>query len=72
MMVYVIVQLVEEFENEATKPDSLDMASGPKVLPHSSSVLLVHVYTCRYVSLCMHVHVHVHDVDMYHCVCMHM
>ena len=55
MMVYVIVQLVEEFENEATKPDSLDMASGPKVLPHISSGLLVHV--------------HVH-VDMYHSVCM--
>ena len=59
MMVYVIVQLVEEFENEATKPDSLDMASGPKVLPHSSSGLLVHVHVGMYHSVCMYI---VHSV----------
>ena len=74
MMVYVIVQLVEEFENEATKPDSLDMASGPKVLPHISSGLLVHVHVDMYHSVCMYMYMflcmHVH-VDLYHCVCMY-
>ena len=28
MMVYVVVQLVEEFETDATKPDSLDIATN--------------------------------------------
>ena len=28
MMVYLVVQLVEEFETDATKPDSLDIASN--------------------------------------------
>ena len=28
MMVYVVVQLVEEFETHATKPDSLDIATN--------------------------------------------
>ena len=27
MMVYLVVQLVEEFETDATKPDSLDIAT---------------------------------------------
>ena len=31
MLVYVVVQLVEEFESEATKPSSLDVATGSKV-----------------------------------------
>ena len=31
MLVYVVVQLVEEFESEATKPDAQDMAVGGKV-----------------------------------------
>ena len=28
MMVYVVVQLVEEFETDATKPDSLDIITN--------------------------------------------
>ena len=28
MMVYVVVQLVEEFETDATKPDSLDIVTN--------------------------------------------
>ena len=28
MMVYVVVQLVEEFETDTTKPDSLDIATS--------------------------------------------
>ena len=31
MVTYIAVQLVEEFENEATKPDSIDMAATSKV-----------------------------------------
>ena len=32
MMVYVVVQLVEEFETDATKPDSLDIATNRELL----------------------------------------
>ena len=28
MMVYLVVQLVEEFETDATKPDSLDIVTN--------------------------------------------
>ena len=28
MMVYVVVQLVEEFETDATKPDSLEIVTN--------------------------------------------
>ena len=28
MMVYVVVQMVEEFETDATKPDSLDIVTN--------------------------------------------
>ena len=31
MLVYTVVQLVEDFESEATKPDAQDMAAGGKV-----------------------------------------
>ena len=54
MMVYVIVQLVEEFENKATKPDSLqlDMPLASRYcltdLPfHWHVYMHVHVYTGR-------------------------
>ena len=33
MLVYIVVQLVEDFESEATKPDAQDMAVGGKVRP---------------------------------------
>jgi len=33
MLVYIVVQLVEDFESEATKPDAQDMAVGGKVQP---------------------------------------
>ncbi|CAI8049662.1 hypothetical protein GBAR_LOCUS27342 [Geodia barretti] len=37
MMVYVVVQLVEEFETDATKPDSLDIVTNKvQNLLHSS------------------------------------
>ena len=31
MLMYVVVQFVEEFESEATKPDAQDMTAGGKV-----------------------------------------
>ena len=43
---YVVVQLVEEFESEATKPDAQDMAVGGKVC-----YVLV-FFTTGYVYLC--------------------
>ena len=40
MMVYVVVQLVEEFETDATKLDSLDIATNNVVSIHPSSAII--------------------------------
>ena len=42
MMVYLVVQLVEEFETDATKPDSLDIASN-KVSNYQVTII-IHFY----------------------------
>ena len=50
MLMYVVVQFVEEFESEATKPDAQDMTAGGKVccvlvlLTSGHRYLFVHVY----------------------------
>lgn len=42
MLVYVVVQLVEDFESEATKPDVQDMAA-PKVCPDQYILSILHM-----------------------------
>ena len=50
MLMYVVVQFVEEFESEATKPDAQDMTVGGKVccvlvlLTFALLYIPVHVY----------------------------
>ena len=46
MLVYVVVQLVEEFESEATKPDAQDMAVGGKVCYVLILITSGYVYLC--------------------------
>ena len=47
MLMYVVVQFVEEFESEATKPDAQDMTVGGKVC----CVRVLLTFGCRYMCL---------------------
>ena len=49
MLMYVVVQFVEEFESEATKPDAQDMVVGGKVC--CVLVLLTSGYRYMYLSI---------------------
>ena len=48
MLMYVVVQFVEEFESEATKPDAQDMTAGGKVCHVLILITSDHMYMYLY------------------------
>ena len=56
MLMYVVVQFVEEFESEATKPDAQDMTAGGKVC--HVLVLLTSDHMCMYLYKLYYTHMY--------------